>query len=197
MSISPSPMLIWVSQWSQCFKIRVAQHWGGRRHISGGKTVWSTTCRIFPENLREKVSVSTICDEYCSFSAHWTPVVQRATFWCSKQSIDLISHSLKILIYPTLNYIDISFYFPIKRYESHLMEPPFFFFSCVYEGFDATTNSVGFDFKVKHSSPPSLWNLANRFLSTFTFIWWAFQVSVTWLILPRNGQNLSLKMGST
>ena len=38
-SISPSPMLIWVSQWSQCFKIRVAQHWGGRRHISGGKTV--------------------------------------------------------------------------------------------------------------------------------------------------------------
>ena len=130
MSISPSPMLIWVSQWSQCFKIRVAQHWGGRRHISGGETVWSTTFRIFPENLREKVSVSTICDEYCSFSAHWTPVVQRATFWCSKQSIDLISHSLKILIYPTLNYIDISFYFPIKRYESHLMEPPFSF-SCV------------------------------------------------------------------
>ena len=38
-SISPSPMLIWVSQWSECFKIRVAQHWGGRRHISGGKTV--------------------------------------------------------------------------------------------------------------------------------------------------------------
>ena len=38
-SISPSPMLIWVSQWSQCFKIRVAQHWGGRRHISGGKTL--------------------------------------------------------------------------------------------------------------------------------------------------------------
>ena len=65
-SISPSPMLIWVSQWSQCFKIRVAQHWGGRRHISGGKTLWSRNCMIFPENSRETVSVSTICDEYCS-----------------------------------------------------------------------------------------------------------------------------------
>ena len=38
-SISPSPMLIWVLQWSQCLKIRLAQHWGGRRHISGGETV--------------------------------------------------------------------------------------------------------------------------------------------------------------
>ena len=38
-SVSPSPMLIWVSRWSECFKTRVAQHWGGRRHISGGKTV--------------------------------------------------------------------------------------------------------------------------------------------------------------
>ena len=64
-SISPSPMLIWVSQWSQCFKIRVAQHWGGRRHISGGKTVWSRNLMIVPENSRETVSVSTICDEYC------------------------------------------------------------------------------------------------------------------------------------
>ena len=68
-SISPSPMLIWVSQWSQCFKIRVAQHWGGRRHISGGKTVWSRNLMIVPENSRETVSVSTICDEYCRFFA--------------------------------------------------------------------------------------------------------------------------------
>ena len=37
---------------------------------------------------------------------------------------------MKILIYPALNYIDISFYFPIKRNKSHLMEPPFFF-SCL------------------------------------------------------------------
>ena len=28
--------------------------------------------------------------------------MQRAMFWCSRQSIDLISHSVKILIYPTL-----------------------------------------------------------------------------------------------
>ena len=33
-SVSPSPMLIWGLRWSQCFKIRMAQHWGGRRHIS-------------------------------------------------------------------------------------------------------------------------------------------------------------------
>ena len=64
-SVSLSPVLIWVSQWSQCLKTRVAQHWGERRHISGGKTVWSRNVRIFPENLRETVSVSTICDEYC------------------------------------------------------------------------------------------------------------------------------------
>ena len=31
-----------------------------------------------------------------------TPVMQRAMFWSSRQSIDLISHSVKILIYPTL-----------------------------------------------------------------------------------------------
>ena len=64
-SISPSPMLIWVSQWSQCFKIRLAQHWGGRRHISRGKTVWSTNVIICPENSRGTVSDSTICEEYC------------------------------------------------------------------------------------------------------------------------------------
>ena len=61
-------MLIWVSQWSQCFKICVAQHWGGRRHISGGKTVWSINLMIFPENSRETVSVSMICDEYCNLT---------------------------------------------------------------------------------------------------------------------------------
>ena len=29
-----SPMLIWALQRSQCFKIRVAQHWGGRGYIT-------------------------------------------------------------------------------------------------------------------------------------------------------------------
>ena len=33
-----------------------------------------------------------------------TPVVQPAMFWSSRQSIELISHSVKILIYSTLNY---------------------------------------------------------------------------------------------
>ena len=49
----------------QCFKIRLTQHWGGRTHISGGETVWRINLKIFPENSRETVSVSTICDEYC------------------------------------------------------------------------------------------------------------------------------------
>ena len=51
MSVSPSPMLIWISQWSQCFKTRVAQHWGGRRHISWGKTVWRRNLRIFVQKF--------------------------------------------------------------------------------------------------------------------------------------------------
>ena len=34
MCVSTSPMLIWVLQWSQCSKKHVAQHWGGRGHIS-------------------------------------------------------------------------------------------------------------------------------------------------------------------
>ena len=45
--VSPSPMLIWALQRSQYFKIRVAQHWGRRGHI---------TVR------------TTICDEYCSLN---------------------------------------------------------------------------------------------------------------------------------
>ena len=36
-SVSPSPMLIWLSQWCQCFQIRVAQHWGGEGTFQGGK----------------------------------------------------------------------------------------------------------------------------------------------------------------
>ena len=32
--VSPSPKLIWVLQWFHYFKICVAQHWGGRGHIT-------------------------------------------------------------------------------------------------------------------------------------------------------------------
>ena len=41
-------MLIWALQQSQYFKIRVAQHWGGRGHIT------------------VRTTISTICDKYCS-----------------------------------------------------------------------------------------------------------------------------------
>ena len=59
-------MLIWVLQWSQCFKIGVAQHWGGRGHIIVRIKVWGVNLKNLLENSRETVSVSTICDEYCS-----------------------------------------------------------------------------------------------------------------------------------
>ena len=62
---SPSQMLIWVLQSSQCSNVRVAQHWGRKgAHLSenkGGKS----ECKKFRENSRKTASVSTICDEYC------------------------------------------------------------------------------------------------------------------------------------
>ena len=66
--VSPSPMLIWVLQVSQCSKIGIAQHWGRRgAHLSEGK-VWRVNVRNFQKiNSRETVSVSMICDEYCSY----------------------------------------------------------------------------------------------------------------------------------
>ena len=60
-----SPMLIWALQRSQCFKIRVAQHWGGRGYITVRTKVSGVILKSFQENSREAVSVSTICDEYC------------------------------------------------------------------------------------------------------------------------------------
>ena len=60
-------MLIWDLQSSQCSKIRVAQHWERRRvHLIENKGVKSE-CMKFGENSRQMPSVSTICDEYCSF----------------------------------------------------------------------------------------------------------------------------------
>ena len=63
--VFPSPKLIWVLQWFHCFKICVAQHWGGRGHITARTKVWGVNLKNFLENSREVVSVSTICDEYC------------------------------------------------------------------------------------------------------------------------------------
>ena len=53
-------MLIWALQRSQCFKIRVAQHWGGRWHITVRTKVCGVNLKNFLENSREAVSVSTI-----------------------------------------------------------------------------------------------------------------------------------------
>ena len=63
--LSSSPKSIWVLQWFHCFKICVAQHWGGRGHITVTTKVWGVNLKNFLEKSREAVSVSTICDEYC------------------------------------------------------------------------------------------------------------------------------------
>ena len=42
---SPSPMLIWVLQSSQCFQIRVAQHWGRRGAYLSEKKSAKTECK--------------------------------------------------------------------------------------------------------------------------------------------------------
>ena len=65
--VFPSPMLIWALQRSQCFKIRVAQHWGGRGHITVRAYLWGVNLKNFPENSREAVSVSRIFDEDSTF----------------------------------------------------------------------------------------------------------------------------------
>ena len=59
-------MLISVLQSSQCFKIRVAQHWGRRGAHSSENKGMKSKCKKFGENSREAASVSTICDECCS-----------------------------------------------------------------------------------------------------------------------------------
>ena len=103
---------------------------------------------------------------------------------------------MKILIYPTLNYIDISSYFPIKRNESHLMEPPFSF-SCVYEGL--TQPRIRWILISRRNIP--LRHLCETWqtgsfprLHSFDEL---FKSQSPDSLLHCNGQNLSLKMGNT
>ena len=64
---SPSPMLIWVLPLSQRSKICVAQHWGRRgAHLSENKICDEWMWESIGENSQETVSVSSICDGYCS-----------------------------------------------------------------------------------------------------------------------------------
>ena len=78
-SISPSPMLIWVSQWSQCFKIRVAQHWGGRRNISGGENSVKYKSHDFSKKIREK---------RCLFQRFVTSIVAVSKSWEKELQMD-------------------------------------------------------------------------------------------------------------
>ena len=45
--VSSSPKLIWVLLWFHCFKICVAQHWGGREHITVTTKVWGVNLKKF------------------------------------------------------------------------------------------------------------------------------------------------------
>ena len=55
----------------------------GIRDTSVRKTVWRVNLRIFPENSRETVSVSTICDVYCSLRSGQKSALhaQHSLFW--------------------------------------------------------------------------------------------------------------------
>ena len=54
--VSPSPMLIWVLQSSQCFKIRVAQHWEGRgAHLSEKQSAMSECKKVSSKLTRNGV----------------------------------------------------------------------------------------------------------------------------------------------
>ena len=71
----PQCWFVYCRQHLEYAKIRVAQHWGRRGHISARTKVQGVNVRNFPENSSETVSVSTICDEYreekCDVTLPW------------------------------------------------------------------------------------------------------------------------------
>ena len=90
-------MLIWVIEWSQCFKIPVAQHWGGRGHITVRTKVRGVKIsRIFQKNSRETVSVSAICDEYYS---RGDSIVQTSCPWVSEDVLIIMNLSHQQLLF--------------------------------------------------------------------------------------------------
>ena len=52
--VSPSPMLIWVLQSSQCSKIHVAQHWGKRWALLSENKCVKSECKIFKRKIQGK-----------------------------------------------------------------------------------------------------------------------------------------------
>ena len=58
-----------------------------RAHYSENKSVRSKNLKNFPENSREKVSVSTICDEYCSRD---DSIVPTSCPWASEGVLSVI-----------------------------------------------------------------------------------------------------------
>ena len=63
--VFPFPMLIWVLQQFQCFKIHVAQHWRGRGHITVRTKVWAVNLRNFLK----------IQEKWCLFQRFLTRIV--------------------------------------------------------------------------------------------------------------------------
>ena len=61
-----------------------------RAHYSENKSVRSKTLKNFPENSRETVSVSTICDEYCS---RGDSIVPTSCPWVSEDVLTIMNLS--------------------------------------------------------------------------------------------------------
>ena len=61
-----------------------------RAHYSENKSVRSKTLKNFPENSRETVSVSTICDEYCSRD---DSIVPTSCPWVSEDVLTIMNLS--------------------------------------------------------------------------------------------------------
>ena len=61
-----------------------------RAHYSENKSVRSKNLKNFPENSRETVSVSTICDEYCSRDDSVVPI---SCPWVSEDVVIILNLS--------------------------------------------------------------------------------------------------------
>ena len=87
--------MIWVLQYTV---VSVLQNTRGstlgreRAHYSENKSVRSKNLKKFPENSRETVSVSTICDEYCSRD---DSIVPNSCPWASE---DVLSELIRTAV---------------------------------------------------------------------------------------------------
>ena len=85
-------MLIWVLQWPQCFKIRVAQYWGGRGHI----TVRTKVSGVKISRIFRKIQ-----EKRCLFQRFVTSIVVGTS--CPWASEDVLSELIRTAVVICLN----------------------------------------------------------------------------------------------